>query len=151
MAQSLRRRHPSIRDSLQYGPKAEAIQARKTRKDKDPRTVAAKYFESWKAHDFATFRSLLADDAMFTGPMGTAKNADECVEGIKGMSKMVTDIVIRRYLSTDRTCSLGMISIPQTQNHCPRQTGATSRMAKSPRYERPSILVRLHRLPGNPL
>lgn len=64
--------------------------------DKDPRTVAAKYFESWKAHDFATFRSLLADDATFAGPMGTAKNADECVEGIKGMSNMVTDIVIQK-------------------------------------------------------
>jgi hypothetical protein len=60
----------------------------------DPRTVAATYFESWKAHDFATFRSLLADDVTFRGPLGTADGAEACAKGIEGMSKIVTDIVI---------------------------------------------------------
>ncbi len=62
----------------------------------DARTVATKYFESWKVHDFSTFRSLLADDVTFVGPMGTAGNAEECVEGIEGMSKFVIDIVIQK-------------------------------------------------------
>jgi hypothetical protein len=60
----------------------------------DPRTIAETYFSSWKARDFETFRSLLADDATFNGPLGTAGDADECVRGIEGMSKIVTDIVI---------------------------------------------------------
>lgn len=62
----------------------------------DSATVAAKYFESGKARDFDAFRSLLADDATFDGPMGHAGNADECVEGIKGMSKMVTGIDVKK-------------------------------------------------------
>jgi len=62
----------------------------------DAHTVAAKRFESWKSHDFSTFRSLLADDVTFVGSMGTAGNAEECVEGIKGMSRFVTDIVIHK-------------------------------------------------------
>ncbi len=62
----------------------------------DSATVAAKYFESWKARDFDAFRSLLADDATFDDPMGHAGNADECVEGIKGMSKMVTGIDVKK-------------------------------------------------------
>jgi ketosteroid isomerase-like protein len=60
----------------------------------DPRTVAATYFASWKAHDFATFRSLLADDVTFRGPLGTADDAEACTKGIEGMSQIVTDIVI---------------------------------------------------------
>ena len=62
----------------------------------DAHTVAAKHFESWKSHDFSTFRSLLADDVTFVGSMGTAGNAEKCVEGIKGMSRFVTDIVIHK-------------------------------------------------------
>lgn len=62
----------------------------------DAKTLAATYFSSWKAHDFDTFRSQLADDVEFTGPMGRAHGADECVQGIEGMSKMVTDMVIKK-------------------------------------------------------
>lgn len=62
----------------------------------DAAAVAAKYFESWKVKDFDTFRSLLADEVTFDGPMGHAGNADECVEGIKGMSKMVTGIDVKK-------------------------------------------------------
>jgi ketosteroid isomerase-like protein len=59
-----------------------------------PRTVAETYFESWRSHDFETFRSLLADDVTFRGPLGTADDAASCTKGIEGMSKIVTDIVI---------------------------------------------------------
>ncbi len=61
----------------------------------DPRSVAASYFESWKARDFERFRALLADDVTFRGPLGTADGAEACVRGIEGMSAIVTDIVIR--------------------------------------------------------
>jgi hypothetical protein len=62
----------------------------------DTAAVAASYFRSWKNHDFAEFRSILADDVTFDGPLGHAGNADECVAGIQGMSQIVTDIVIRK-------------------------------------------------------
>jgi hypothetical protein len=60
------------------------------------RQVAETYFDSWKKKDFATFRSILADDVTFAGPLGTAGDADECVKGITGMSEIVTDIVITK-------------------------------------------------------
>ncbi len=48
----------------------------------DAEAIAATHFSSWKAHDFATFRSPLAADVEFSGPMGQAHGADECVAGI---------------------------------------------------------------------
>ncbi|MDQ2727629.1 MAG: nuclear transport factor 2 family protein [Actinomycetota bacterium] len=62
----------------------------------DPRTLAATYFHAWKDHDFDTLRSVLADDATFRGPLGRADDAETCIAGLKGMSKIVTDIVIHK-------------------------------------------------------
>ena len=62
----------------------------------DTAALAATYFRAWKAHDFEKFRSILADDVTFTGPLGQAGNADECVRGIQGMSQIMTDVVIRK-------------------------------------------------------
>jgi len=61
----------------------------------DPRTLASTYFRSWKEKDFITLRSLLADDATFSGPLGVAADADACVRGMKGMAQIITDIVVR--------------------------------------------------------
>jgi SnoaL-like domain len=58
--------------------------------------VAETYLRAWKAGDFALLRSILADDATFDGPLGHASNADECIAGLKRMSQIVTDIVIRK-------------------------------------------------------
>jgi SnoaL-like domain len=58
--------------------------------------VGATYFDAWKRRDFDTLRSILADDVTFDGPLGHASNADECVDGLKRMSKIVTDIMIRK-------------------------------------------------------
>ncbi len=55
----------------------------------DPRTFAATYFQAWKAKDFATLRSLLADDATFRGPLGSADDADTCIQGLKGMAQIL--------------------------------------------------------------
>jgi hypothetical protein len=67
-----------------------------TTAENDAAALAATYFRAWKARDFGEFRSVLADDVTFTGPLGQAGNADECVQGIQGMSQIMTDVVIRR-------------------------------------------------------
>jgi hypothetical protein len=58
--------------------------------------VAATYFDAWQAGDFARLRSILADDVTFDGPLGHADNAEECIAGLRRMSEIVTDIVIRK-------------------------------------------------------
>jgi hypothetical protein len=58
--------------------------------------VGTTYFDAWKSGDWDTLRSILDDKATFDGPMGQAKNADECIAGLQGMSKMMTDIVETR-------------------------------------------------------
>ena len=58
--------------------------------------VAATYFDAWKAGDFTRLRSVLADDVTFDGPLGHADNAEECIAGLRRMSEIVTDIVIRK-------------------------------------------------------
>ena len=63
---------------------------------RDPRTLATRYFSSWKAKDFDTLRDLLADDATFRGPLGSADDADSCIEGLKGMSQILADIDIQK-------------------------------------------------------
>jgi uncharacterized protein YbjT (DUF2867 family) len=62
----------------------------------DPRALATGYFEGWVAHDFDRVRTLLADDATFSGPLGTASSGDECVAGLEGMAKMMTGLDITR-------------------------------------------------------
>jgi hypothetical protein len=62
----------------------------------DAGTVAAIYFDAWKAKDFTTLRSLLADDVHFDGPLAHLDNADDCVKGMQGMSKILTDIVVQK-------------------------------------------------------
>ena len=62
----------------------------------DTAAVAAAYFDAWKAHDFDRLRSLLADDVDFAGPLARLDNADDCVAGLTGMSKIMTDIVVHK-------------------------------------------------------
>jgi uncharacterized protein YbjT (DUF2867 family) len=65
----------------------------------DPRALATAYFEAWRAHDFGRLRTLLADDATFRGPLGTADSGDECVAGLEGMAKMMTGLEITRVVA----------------------------------------------------
>jgi hypothetical protein len=62
----------------------------------DPARAAQTYFASWKAKDFDTLRSLLADDVTFRGPMGTADGIEECLKGLEGMSHLIDDIAIQK-------------------------------------------------------
>ena len=64
-------------------------------------SIAQAYFNALKAKDFAALRSLLDDGATFRGPLGSADGADECVQGLIGMSKIVTDIVIQKIFVND--------------------------------------------------
>jgi hypothetical protein len=60
----------------------------------DPESVATHYFEAWKGHDWDGLRAILADDVTFRGPLASIEGADECVDGLRGMSKIMTDIVV---------------------------------------------------------
>lgn len=60
----------------------------------DPRTLAATYFRAWQARDFDTLRSVLADDVTFRGPLGSADDAETCIQGLTGMAQILKDIVV---------------------------------------------------------
>ncbi len=57
--------------------------------------LAATYYASWRARDFAALRAILAEDVTFQGPLGTAEGAEACASGVEGMSRIVTDVVVR--------------------------------------------------------
>src|SRR3954471_6427640 len=61
--------------------------------------AADAYFGSWVAGDFATLRSVLADDATFRGPLGTADDGDACLAGLRGMHAILRDVdVVARFV-----------------------------------------------------
>jgi ketosteroid isomerase-like protein len=60
----------------------------------DPRTLATTYFRAWQERDFATLRSILAPDVTFRGTLGTADGAEQCVEGMAGLAKVISGIEI---------------------------------------------------------
>jgi hypothetical protein len=62
----------------------------------DAAKVATTYFEAWKVDDFDTMRSLVDEDITFAGPLAQLEGADDYMEGIKGLSRIKTDIVIRK-------------------------------------------------------
>lgn len=62
----------------------------------DAGQVAATYFNSWKAGDFATFRSVVADNVIFDGPLGHVEGGDACAQALQRMSRIVTDIVVQK-------------------------------------------------------
>src|SRR4051794_41558691 len=54
-----------------------------------PKDTMQRYFETWNARDFDAFEAQLADDADFTGPLGTAHGPAELRTGIEGLSRTV--------------------------------------------------------------
>ena len=62
----------------------------------DPASVATTYFDAWKANDFDTMRSLVAEDVRFEGPLATLEGAEDYIKGIQGLSQIVSKIVIRK-------------------------------------------------------
>ncbi len=64
-----------------------------------PVQVAETYFRSWVAGDFTTLRGVLADDATFRGPLGTADDGNSCLAGLRGMHAILRDVVVvKRFL-----------------------------------------------------
>jgi ketosteroid isomerase-like protein len=61
----------------------------------DPRALATAYFRAWKARDAGALRALLADDATFAGPLGTAGNADEMATAIQRLFAITSDVVVQ--------------------------------------------------------
>jgi hypothetical protein len=59
------------------------------------KNIANSYFKSWQAHDFETIRSLLSDDVTFIGVLGEAHGIEECINGLQGLTSIITDIVIQ--------------------------------------------------------
>jgi len=94
----------------------------------DPAAVADRYFTAWKGRDFATLRSILADDVTFDGPFAQLDTADACVAGLRGMSEIVTDI---RPEAVRRRRGRAHLVRPA---HLGRATGAHSEL--EPRRER---------------
>jgi hypothetical protein len=66
-----------------------------------PATLANTYIHAWLGKDFGTLRGLLADDVTFSGPLATLDNAEDCVQGLRQLSQIVTDIVVHQQLSDD--------------------------------------------------
>jgi ketosteroid isomerase-like protein len=62
----------------------------------DAARAAATYFDSWRAKDFETFRSVLADDVVFDGPLAHLDGADDVQRGIEGLAQITTDVVVRK-------------------------------------------------------
>ncbi len=67
-----------------------------TRAVPDTATVAETYFRAWLDHDWATLRSILADDVTFHGPLASLDDADSCVDGLRGMSKIMTGLDVKK-------------------------------------------------------
>lgn len=62
----------------------------------DAEQVAATYFTAWKGRDFTTFRSVLADNVVFDGPLGHVEGGDACAQALRRMSQIVTGIVVQK-------------------------------------------------------
>lgn len=60
----------------------------------DSGAVTEAYFQAWKDKNFEKLRSIIADGATFRGPLGTADSGEECIAGLQGMSRMMTDVVV---------------------------------------------------------
>jgi hypothetical protein len=62
----------------------------------DAAKIMATYFDAWKVNDFDTRWSLVDDDVTFSGPLARLNGVEDYMEGIKGMSQIKSDIVIRK-------------------------------------------------------
>jgi hypothetical protein len=67
----------------------------------DSTTLAATYFDAWRAKDPELLRPALADDVQFVGPLAEVKGADEYVKSIAGLYGITTDLVIHKVLADD--------------------------------------------------
>lgn len=62
----------------------------------DPGQIAATYFAAWKAKDFHTLRSILADDVTFDGPLGKLRGMSDVAAGLERLAEITSDITIHK-------------------------------------------------------
>lgn len=66
-----------------------------------PAEISETYFTAWEAGDFDTMGTLLAPDVDFVGTLGTARGAEECLQGLKRMGQMLERIEVHARVATD--------------------------------------------------
>jgi len=64
-------------------------------------TLAATYFESWRAKDPELLRPALAQDAHFDGPLAQLSGVDAYVKSIARLYEITTELVIHKVLADD--------------------------------------------------
>ena len=60
------------------------------------RKAAEIYLESWRDKDFARFRTILADDVDFSGPLARLSGIDDVATGMEGLGQITSDVVVQR-------------------------------------------------------
>jgi hypothetical protein len=68
---------------------------------RDPRTTMLNYYESWKGKNLATFRTLLADDVSFKGPLGEVDGAEACAKSMEGLAGATTGLEIQKMIADE--------------------------------------------------
>ena len=68
----------------------------------DAAKIAETYFDAWKKKDFDAMRSLVAEDVRFEGPMATLEGAEEYMGGIRGLSRIISELAIEKVFVEDR-------------------------------------------------
>jgi hypothetical protein len=62
------------------------------------RQAAETYFAAWRDKDFDRFRSILADEVTFAGPLATLSGIDDVVRGMTGLGQITTEVRVQRML-----------------------------------------------------
>jgi hypothetical protein len=65
----------------------------------DPKSLAATYFEAWRAKDPEQLRPALTEDVRFTGPLAQVSGADAYVKSIAGLYEITRDLAIHKVLA----------------------------------------------------
>ena len=60
------------------------------------RMAAETYLESWRDKDFARFRTILADEVQFSGPLAQLSGIDDVAKGMEGLGGITSDVVVQR-------------------------------------------------------
>jgi len=58
--------------------------------------VAETYFTAWRTKDYDLYRSILADDVVFDGPMGHEEGRDAVAKAFEGLGNITTDVVVEK-------------------------------------------------------
>lgn len=66
-----------------------------------PEQIAEAYSTAWVAGDFDTLRGLLADDVDFVGAMAAAHGADDVLDGLRALGRVLTRIEVLARLADD--------------------------------------------------